>query len=104
MEKSHWLLITASFLSLVYCQVVYGCPSQARVKKSAVDTLQDYGIYIVHFKSNTKETEQQHFVAVLNRKLNTTVDFVVEIIENFFAIKCLTAKLSKTALQWVRYT
>jgi len=41
------------------------------------------GIYIVHFKNNTREAEQQHFVAVLNKKLNTTVDYVAEIIEKF---------------------
>ena len=96
-----WWLIVASFLSLLCCQTTSGKPSRATISKSTVGNLRDRGIYIIHFKNNATEIKLQHFTAVLERKSNKK-HFVAEIIENFFTIKCLTAKLSKRALQWVR--
>ena len=95
-------MITASFyLSIVYCQTALGVSSQARVTRPAAKHLRDRGTYIIYFKNTTTETEQQHFAAVLEAKSNTKKQFVVEIIKNFFIINCLTARLSKKALQWV---
>ena len=96
-------MITASFyLSIVYCQTVLGVSSQARVTRSAAEHLRDHGTYIIHFKNTTTEIEQQHFATVLETKSNTKKQFAVEIIEKFFIINCLTAKLSKKALHWVK--
>jgi len=104
MERSHWMLITASFLSLVCCQTVIGSPDQARVTRSTVETLRDHGTYIIHFKNSVAEIELKHFAFILEQKSISLKrkQFVAEIIEKMFTIKCLTAKLSKRALEWVR--
>ena len=98
MIRNQWLLVTASFyLSLVCCQTVFGNSSrQARIVRSAFEHLRDHGTYIIYFNNAVTEAELQHFAAVLEEK------FVAEIIEKFFIINCLTAKLSKKVLQWVR--
>ena len=97
MIRNQWLLLTASFhLSLVCCQTAFGSSSQARVARSAFEHLRDRGTYIINFNNAVKEVELQHFAAVLEE------EFVAEIIEKFFIINCLTAKLSKKVLQWVR--
>jgi len=96
------MLITASFLSLVCCQTVIGTSDQARVTRSTVETLRDHGTYIIHFKNSVTEMELKHFAFILEKKSNKRKQFVAEIIEKMFTIKCLTAKLSKRALQWVR--
>jgi len=102
MERSHWMLITASFLSLVCCQTVIGSPDQARVTRSTIETSRDHGTYIIHFKNNVTEIELKYFAFILEKKSNKRKQFVAEIIEKMFTIKCLTAKLSKRALEWVR--
>ena len=94
MVEHHWLLIMA--LGIVYCQTAFGSSSQAKVSKSAFEHLRDRGIYIIQFSNTLTELELQHFAAVLEEQ------FTVEIIEKFFIIKCLTARLSKRALHWVR--
>ena len=101
MMRNQWLLVTASFylsLDLVCCQTAFGSSSQqARVTRSAFEHLRDHGTYIIYFNNAVKEVELQHFAAVLEE------EFTAEIIEKFFIINCLTAKLSKEALQWVSY-
>ena len=94
MMGNHWLLIIA--LGIVYCQTAFGSSGQAKVSKSAFEHLRDRGIYIIYFGNTVTELELLHFAAVLEEQ------FTVEIIEKFFIIKCLTAKLSKRALHWVR--
>ena len=98
-----WLMITASFfLGIVYCQTVFGSPSQLKVTRTAVESLRDHGTYIIHFNDTITETELQNFTAILESKSKITKHFAAEIIEKFFIINCLTAKLSRKALQWVR--
>ena len=89
------------YLSLVYCQPSFGHTTQAKFARSAEEHLRDRGTYIVCFKSNVTEIEQQHFVAVLETKSKATKEFVAEIMEKFSIIKCLTVKLSEGALDWV---
>ena len=97
MMRNQWLLVTASFcLSIVCCQTAFGSSSHVRVARSAFEHLRDHGTYIIYFNNAVTEAELQHFAAVLEEK------FVAKIIEKFFIINCLTAKLSKIALQWVR--
>ena len=94
MVGSHWLLIIA--LSLVYCQTAFSSSGHVNVSRSAFEHLRDRGIYIISFGNTVTELELQHFAAVLEEQ------FTVEIIEKFFIIKCLIARLSKRALHWVR--
>ena len=96
------MLITASFLSLVCYQTVIGSHHQAKVIRSTTETLRDHGTYIIHFKNNVTEIELKHFAFILKQKSDKRKQFVTEIIEKMFTIKCLTAKLCKRALQWVR--
>ena len=98
MTGNQWWLITTILLSLdlVCYRVAFGAYSQASVTKSAVKHLQDHGTYIIYFRNNVTEIELQHFSAILERKS------VAKIIGKHFIINCLTAKLSKEALQWVR--
>ena len=95
MMQNHRLFITAVSLclSLLCCH--------AQTKASAVEHLRDQDAYIIYFKSDVTEIEQQNFVEKLRRTSKATKHFGVEIIEKFFIINCLTAKLSKKALQWV---
>ena len=91
------LLLTASFcLSLVCCQIAFGSSHPTRVTRSAIEHLQDCGTYIIYVNNTVSEAELQHFAAVLEEQ------FIAEIVERFFIIHCLTAKLSNSALQWVR--
>ena len=103
MTKNQRILLAAAsfFLGLVYCQTVFGSSSKATVTRSAVESLRDHGVYIIYFKNDVPEIKLQHFVTVLERKSKLFV-FIAEIIGKFLDIKCLTAKLSKKALRWVR--
>ena len=47
------------------------------------------------------EEELQQFAATLSRSYDKGENFITEIIE-LFVIKCLTARLSRRALSWVR--
>ena len=48
------------------------------------------------------EEELQQFAATLSRSYDKGENFITEIIEELFVIKCLTARLSRRALSWVR--
>ena len=94
MMQNHWpFIVVGLFLSLLCCH--------AQAKASAEVYLRDQSTYIICLKSGVTEIEQQHFVGKLKRKSKTAKHFGVEIMEKFFMINCLTAKLSKKALQWV---
>ena len=104
MIQNYWLMFAISLcFSHVYARAIVGGSIQTRVERSAIENLRDPGIYIIYFKSNVTEIEQQHFVALLETKSKMTREFAAEIIEKFFIIKCLIVKLSKEAraLDWV---
>ena len=102
MMQNYWLMIAVSlYLSHVDARAIFGSSTPAKVIRSAVEHLRDPGVYIICFKSNVTEIDQQHFIDVLETKSNITKEFVAEIIEKFLIIKCLTVKLSKEALTWV---
>ena len=96
-----------------YCQclllaLIFGCvifqdvSGVARVKRSADENLRDPGTYIVHFEEDTTDAQLQRLVKQLNRRSNRKTKFEAEIISEYPNIKCLTARLSETALKWVR--
>ena len=49
-----------------------------------------------------EELQQLAFVAALSRSPDKNEIVTAEIIEDLFIIKCLTARLSRRALSWVR--
>ena len=95
------LFMIVSLTTVCYQEVSAGL-SRARVTRSPVESLRDHGTYIVHFKEHIPEDELQNFITALVRKTNTERNFTAEIIEELFIIKCLTARLSRRALNWVR--
>ena len=103
-NKNNWLMMIAAslFLGFMCCQTVYGSSNQAKITVSAVESLRDHGTYIIHFNSTATESELKQFVADLEENSKLMENFTAEVIEKFFIIKCLTAKLSEEALQWVR--
>lgn len=78
-----------------------GASGQARVTRSAYEGLRIYDNYIVNFKENVTEKQLNRFVANLVKKSNRSKLFSAEILQKFFTIRCLTARLSKRALAWV---
>jgi len=84
------------------CVIFQDASGVARVKRSANKNLRDPGTYIVHFKDSTTDAQLQHFVKQLSRKSNKTEKFEAKIVAKYYCIKCLMAKLSEGALQWVR--
>ena len=100
--RNYWRMLAISFcFSQVYTRAIVDGSIQTRVARSAEEHLRDPGIYIISFRNNVTEMEQQHFVAVLEAKSKMAKEFSAEIIEKFLIIKCLTVKLSKEALDWV---
>jgi len=79
----------------VFWQEVY---SQAKVARSPVENLRIHDTYIVNFKENIT-AEQLHFTDLLVRKTKNKKRFVAEIFQQYFTIKCLTARLSNKALK-----
>jgi len=102
MILNYWLMIAVSFyLSHVRARAIFDSSTPTKAVRSAVEYLRDPGVYIICFKSNVTEIDQQHFIDVLETKSKITKEFVAEIIEKFLIIKCLTVKLSEEALNWV---
>lgn len=100
MKYQWWVILTYVFtFALVFWQEASG---KTRVTRSAVESLRIQDSYIIHFKENITEKRLQRFVATLGRKANKTRKFDVEIHQQFLSIKCLTARLSKKAVKWVR--
>jgi len=95
--KYKWWVIC--IFVLVFWQEVY---SQTKVTRSSVESLRIHDTYIVHFKENITEEQLQNFANLLVRKTKNKRRFVAEIFQQFFNIKCLTARLSNKALKWVR--
>jgi len=95
------LLLTVMMTIMCY-QEVSAARSQARVTRSPIESLQDHGTYIIQFKNHVTEEEQQQFATMLTRESTEKKNFTVGIIENLFIVKCLTARLSASALNWVR--
>jgi len=85
--------------ALVFWQEV---SSQAKVTRSPVESLQIHDTYIVHFKDNITTEQLQHFAKLLVKKTENKRRFVTEIFQQFFTIKCLTARLSNKAMKWIR--
>ena len=85
------------------CAVLFwqGASGQARVTRSAYESLRIYDNYIINFKENVTEKQLNRFVAKLVKKSDRSKLFNAEILQKFFSIKCLTARLSKRALAWV---
>ena len=97
------LLLLMVALSTVCYQEVSAGRRQARVTRSAVESMRDRGTYIIHFKNFITEQKMQQFVDALTQESITKSNFTVEIIEmKLFLIKCLTARLSTRAVKWVR--
>ena len=88
------------FLGTVCYQEVSAGNGPVRVTRSAVRSLRDSGTYIIRFEDHATEEELQQFTATLRKFASETV----EIIEELFVIKYLTARLSGRALSWVRAT
>ena len=88
--------------------LIFGCvifqhtSGVARVTKSTNENLRDPGIYIVHFEDTTTDLQQHHFAKQLVKRFNKRKKFEATIIAQYPNIKCLTSRLSKKALNWVR--
>ena len=90
-------------ISLVIgCVIFQDVSGVARVKRSANENLRDPGTYIVHFEDSTTDAQLQRFAKHLNKRSNSRVKFEATVITEYPIIKCLTARLSKRALKWVR--
>jgi len=87
------------FTLVIGCVIFQDVSGVARVKRSASDNLRDPGTYIVHFKDSTTDAQLQHFIKQLSYNKGK---FGAKIVAEYLNIKCLTAKLSKGALKWVR--
>ena len=99
-----WMMIlfAAVILGTVCYQEVSAGHGPVRVTRSAVESLRDRNTYIIHFKDHVTEEELQQFTATLRRSFDEEEKLTDEIIEELFIIKCLTARLSRRALSWVR--
>jgi len=102
--EHQWLviLLLTVITSIMCYQEVSAAHRQAKVTRSPVESLQDHGTYIIYFKNHVTEEEQRQFATMLTRTSTKRENFAVGIIENLFIIKCLTASLSASALNWVR--
>ena len=102
--RCQWILL--SFSTVILSTVIFQEASAGRypvgITRSAVESLRDHGTYIVHFKSHATEKELNQFVTALVIKSIKEKNFSAEIIEKLFVIKCLTARLSSKAIDWVR--
>ena len=88
------------FTALVIgCVIFQDASGVARVKRS---DLRGPRTYIVHFEDSTTDAQLQHFTKQLNKGSNRSVKFEATIIAEYPIIKCLTTRLSKKALNWVR--
>ena len=96
------MLLAVVILYTVHHQEASAGHSPVRVTRSAVESLRDRGTYIIHFKDHVTEEELQQFAAALSRSPDKNEIVTAEIIEDLFIIKCLTARLSRRALSWVR--
>ena len=96
------ILLATIILGTVCYQEAFAGDGPVRVTRSAVESLRDYGTYIIQFKSHVTGKEQQQFAATLTRRSAMKENFSVEIIEKLFIVKCLIARLSRRALSWVR--
>ena len=99
MRYQWWTICWCTFAFVVYCK---GVSSQVRVTRSADESLRIHNSYIVHFKENVTELQQQHFAAMLVRRTKRVGKFFAKDIHQFCAIKCMVVRLSKRALKWVR--
>ena len=103
-ENQQWMMIL--FLTVILSTVCYQgvCAGRGpvRVTRSVVESLRDHGTYIISFKHHVTEEELLRFSAALSKSADEDEIFTTEIIEELFVIKCLTAKLSRRALSWVR--
>ena len=95
------ILLATVILGTVCYQEVSAGRRPVRVTRSAVESLRDRGTYIICFKDHVTE-ELQQFSAALSESSDKDENFTAEIIEELFIIKCMTARLSATALSWVR--
>ena len=84
---------------VIGCVIFQDVSGVARIERSANENLRDPGTYIIHFKDSTTDAQLQHFIKQLSHS-NRKVD--AKIVAEYLNIKCLTAKLSKGALKWVR--
>ena len=87
---------------VIGCVIFQDVSGVVRVKRSANENLRDPGTYIVHFKDSTTDAQLQDFVKQLTRRPNGGIEFEVETISEYINIKCLTARMSKRAVKWVR--
>ena len=74
----------------------------ARVTRSTDENLRDIGTYVIHFEDSITDAQLQHFAKHLIRRSRRKAKLEAEIISEYRSINCLTAKLSKRALKWVR--
>ena len=72
----------------------------AKIERSAEESLSEPGAYIIYFEESATEIQQKHFVRQLIRH-DGIVKFGAKVIAEYPIIKCLTARLSQRALQWV---
>ena len=90
-----------SYFQCIILSLVFGCVIiQGTTSAPARDTgsANDPAIYIVHFQASVTDALQQDFVSQLIGNYSTGAKIIAE----FPNIKCLTARLSETALKWVR--
>ena len=99
-----WMMIlfAAAILGTVCYQEVFAGRGPVRVTRSAVESLRDRGTYIICHNDHVTEEELQQFAAALPISYDEEEKLTDEIIEELFIIKCLTARLSRRALSWVR--
>ena len=99
-QGNQWMMILFSTVTLgtVCYQDVSGGHGPVRVTRSAVESLRGRDTYIIQFKDHVTKEELQQFTATLMKSASETVD----IIEELFIIKRLTARLSRRTLSWVR--
>ena len=93
------MIVSSIFIcAVLFWQEAYG---QVRVTRAAVESLRIHENYLIHFKENVTEERINRFLDILARRSNQSRNFNAEILKKFLPIKCITARLSNRALEWV---
>ena len=93
------------FLTLVIGWAKFHDASAAiKVTRSADESLCDPGTYIVHFKDIVTDVQLHEFAKQLSRRSDRKGKLEALTVTEYTNIKCLTARLSVRALQWVSIT
>ena len=94
------VLFLTILLGSIYYQKTFASLVPVKVTRSAIEHLRDRDTYIITFKS---KKDLHPFTTDLALKSVKENNFYAEVIVEMLIMKCLTARLSRSAVDWVRY-